>query len=174
MAGHCRKAARPSIRPGLGDVPPVSASAQRSPCVSTPRRALAAAALGLLLAACGDTAATPQVVGQTPVTAATVTVRQTGLAAAVVDQSSVHFAIDGSGGLVISASVRSQAHHAVTLSIRASLYDGSGALIGDAAGGTLAVPHDGTAALRLTGPAPRGTITSATFEVSTAAAPTPT
>lgn len=137
------------------------------------RRLLAACALGAL-AACGQEAPVPQVVHQTPVTAAAgVAVRQTGSAPAVIDQSSVHFSIDASGGVVISTTVRSQAQAKITLMVRASLYDATGALIGDADGGALSVAPGAAVAVRVTGPAPHGTIASATFEVTSVASPTP-
>lgn len=135
------------------------------------RWGLLALPVACLLAACG-TAPQAEVASATPLTAQTVTVRQSGNAAAQLVTSTITFQLDGSGSLVIHADAISQAAAAQTITARASLYDASGGLIGDATGGQIAVPAGETASLQLNGPAPHGTIASATVELSSVAAPT--
>lgn len=125
-----------------------------------------------LTAACGATTQ-PEVASATPLTAQTVTVKQTGNAAAQLDTSSITFQLDNSGSLVIHADVTSQATAPQTITARASLYDASGRLIGDATGGAIAIQPGATATLQLNGPTPHGTIASGTIELSNVAAPTP-
>lgn len=134
---------------------------------------LCAAPIAAVMAGCGSTSAQPEVGTATPLTARTVTVKQTGNAAARLDTASITFQRDSSGSLVIQAGVTSQAPAAETITARASLYDSAGALIGDASGGAVSVPPGGTVTLQLNGPAPHGTIVTGTFELSQVAAPTP-
>ena len=135
---------------------------------------LVAALCGATLAACGTSASQPEVQSSPPLTAQSVTVRQTGNASAQIVTSTITYQLDDSGGLVIQLSVQSQAASAQTITARASVYDAKGNLIGDATGGQLSVAAGSTAALQLNGPAPTGTIASTVFEVSTVASPTPT
>ena len=139
-----------------------------------PRGPLVAALCGAALAACGSSAAQPEVQSSPPLTAQSVTVRQTGNADAQIVGSSAGFQLDGSGALVIRLSVHSQAASAQSITVRASLYDARSNLIGDATGGQISVAPGSTAALQLTGPAPNGTIAGAVFEVSNVPSPTPT
>ena len=126
-----------------------------------------------LAAACGSSATQPEVGTAPPLTAQSVTVRQTGNASAQIVTSTITYQIDDSGGLVIHLNVQSQSAAAQTISARASLYDAKGNLIGDATGGQISVPPGSTASLQLNGPAPTGTIASTVFEVSNVASPTP-
>lgn len=124
------------------------------------------------LAGCGS--ATQSEVGATSrLTTGSVAVRQSGTAQVQLQQSSVTYRLDDSGGLVVTLSVTSEASSAQTIMARATLYSSSGAVIGDASGGTTAVPAGGTATLQLNGPAPQGTIASAVFEITALNAPTP-
>lgn len=124
------------------------------------------AAAALALAACGSTTI-PQVASQTPLTAGTIAIRQTGDAPVLIDQSSVSFTLDTSGSLVVRARIRSQASGKVVVVVRASLFDARGNQIGDATGGQLDVPPGTETALQLNGPTPHGTIAGATFEATT-------
>ena len=138
------------------------------------RGPLVAALCGATLAACGTSAPQPEVQSSPPLTAQSVTVRQTGNASAQIVTSTITYQLDDSGGLVIHLGVHSQSASAQTITARASLYDAKGNLIGDATGGQLSVAAGGTATLELNGPAPTGTIASTAFEVSNLASPTPT
>lgn len=138
------------------------------------RAPLVAALCGATLVACGTSASQPEVQSSPPLTAPSVTVRQTGNAAAQIVTSTITYQLDDSGGLVIHLSVQSQSATAQTITARASVYDAKGNLIGDATGGQLSVAAEGTAVLQLNGPAPTGTIASTVFEISNVASPTPT
>ena len=138
------------------------------------RGSLVAAVCGATLAACGTSASQPEVQSSPPLTAQSVTVRQTGNAPAQIITSTITYQLDDSGGLVIHLSVQSQSASAQTITARASVYDIKGNLIGDATGGQISVAAGSTAALQLNGPAPTGTIASTVFEVSSVASPTPT
>ena len=137
------------------------------------RGPLLAALCGATLAACGSAASQPEVQSSPPLTAHSVTVRQTGNASAEIVNSTITYLLDDSGGLVIHLSVQSQAASAQTITARASVYDTKGNLIGDATGGQLSVAAGSTASLQLNGPAPTGTIASTVFEVTNVASPTP-
>jgi hypothetical protein len=134
---------------------------------------LVAVLCGANLAACGSAASQPEVQAAPPLTAQSVTVRQTGNASAQIVSSTITYQRDESGGLVIHVSVQSQAASAQTITARASLYDAKGDLVGDASGGQISVAPGATAALQLNGPAPAGTIASTVFEVSNVPSPTP-
>ena len=138
---------------------------------TTLRRCLAAGLVVVGLAACGET---PQVnqAAASPLTAATVAVRQTGDAAITIKDGSITWHLDDARLLQVGMVVHSTAARAQTVSLRASIYDAGGRLIGDAAGGTLNVKPRSDAQITLTGPAPNGTIASATFEIRTTASPT--
>ena len=134
---------------------------------------LAVIAVALLGAGgCGDSSRVPEVVTQTPMSLARITVRQTGSAAVTIDPGTVSFATDAAGTLVVKATVRSGARQSQTIIIRASIFDPSGTLVGDATGGQVAVSPGQSASIQLNGPAPHGTIASATFEVTSQPSPT--
>lgn len=137
------------------------------------RGPLVAVLCGATLAACGSSAAQPQAQSSPPLTARSVTVRQTGNASAQIVSSTITYQLDDSGGLVIHVSVQSQSASAQTITARASLFDSKSNLIGDATGGQISVTPGSTAELQLNGPAPTGTIASTVFEVSNVASPTP-
>jgi hypothetical protein len=123
------------------------------------------------IAACGSATSQTEVQSSPPLTAQSVTVRQTGNAAAQIVTSTITYQLDASGALVIHLNVQSQANSAQTITARASLYDAKGDVVGDATGGQVAVPAGGTAALQLNGPAPQATIAGTVFEVSSVATP---
>lgn len=135
---------------------------------------IAAVCGGATLAACGTAAPQPEVQSAPPLTAPSVTVRQTGNAPAQIVTSTITYQLDDSGGLVIRLSVQSQSASAQTITARASLFDAKGNLIGDATGGVISVAPGSTASLQLNGPAPTGTIAGTVFEVSSVASPTAT
>jgi len=124
--------------------------------------------------ACGDTTRLPEAPATGALTAPPVRIDQTGNAAARINGSTVTFQLDDSGSLVVHVTVRSTAQNAQTLAIRASLFDSSDNIVGDATGGTVNVGPGVSLPVELTGPAPNGTIASARFELTTQAAPTPT
>lgn len=125
-----------------------------------------------MLVACGSSAQ-PVAQASPPLTAQSVAVHQTGNGAARIVTSSITYQVDDSGSLVIHLSAQSQSAAPETVTVRASLFDSGGNLIGDASGGQVQVPASGSASIQLNGPAPHGTISSAVFEVSDVAAPTP-
>jgi hypothetical protein len=130
-------------------------------------------AAGLVVVACGtDTPHVPEAAA-TPLTAATVALKQTGDALVSIDQSSVHYRLDDARLIQITLSLHSQAPTAQSVSVLASLYDESGRLIGDASGGATDVPPNASTQVRLSGPDPNGTISSATFEVHLTQSSTP-
>jgi hypothetical protein len=136
------------------------------------RRALLPA-VAVALVACGsDTPSVPQA-AVTPLIAASVSVRQTGDAPVKLAAGSVGWTIDDAKLVNVTLTVHSTATKAVTVSARASLYDKDGKVIGDATGGTLQVQPNSDVQLKLTGPTPNGTVSSATFEFTTIPAPTP-
>jgi hypothetical protein len=136
------------------------------------RLSIIAAIFAGVLVACGSS---PQPVAQAspPLTTQSVDARQTGNGAARIIASSITYQIDNSGSLVIHLSVQSQAATPETVTVRASLFDSGGNLIGDATGGQVQVPPSGSASIQLNGPAPHGTIASAVYEVSDVPAATP-
>lgn len=136
-----------------------------------PRGALAALLVALLLAACGNATRIPQTGGQPPFRTATVTVEQTGDAPVAVDRASASFSLDASGSLTVHVVVRSTAAVAVTVVLRASLFSPSGALVGDATGGSLSLAPGASQAVELNGPRPNGTIARAVFETTALARP---
>ena len=126
----------------------------------------------LALAAC-DSSSQPEVGQASPLTNGTVSATATGSAAVQLQQSTISYKVDNSGSLVIQLSVVSTASSQQSIAARASLYDASGTVIGDAVGGQVAVPPGGTASLELTGPRPNGTINSSVFEFTVVKGPTP-
>jgi hypothetical protein len=141
-------------------------------CAAGLRRLLFGVAVAGLAAACGSQTQ-PEVQSATPLTAQTVTVRQTGNAQAQLLTSTITFQVDDSGSLVIHADVMSQSGSAQTITARASLYDSTGSIIGDATGGQIAVAPGATTSLQLNGPGPHGTIASAVVELTEVPAATP-
>jgi hypothetical protein len=125
-----------------------------------------------MLAACGS-ASQPEAVSAMPLTAASVSVTQTGNAQAKLVATSVSYKVDLSGSLVIQLSVTSTATSPQTVMVRASLFNAPGTLIGDAQGSATQVAPGATVAMELNGPAPNGTIASATFEITNTSAPAP-
>jgi hypothetical protein len=126
------------------------------------------------LAACGSQTRLQEAPARGPLAASKVAVTTTGNAPATVDQSSVTFGLDDSGALVVHLHLTSRASTSESVSIRASLFSSTGALIGDATGGAVNVARGATVTVELNGPAPDGTISSATIELTAQASPTPT
>lgn len=145
---------------------------------STPHAGPAVALLltvtAAVLVGCGSTTKLPEAPATGPLTSGSVQIKQTGNAAAQVDPASVTFQIDNSGSLVVRLRVTSNAGRPQTLAVRASLFDSSGGIIGDATGGDIGLPPGAPASFELNGPAPAGTIAAATFEMTAQASPTPT
>jgi hypothetical protein len=128
-----------------------------------------ACATALLLVApsgCGDDTKIPQAVSATPFATSTVAITQRGNADATIDANSVSFKLDDSRSLVVRATLTSHATSLISVSVRASLYDPSHNLVGDAIGGQVKVQPKQQTTLSLSGPTPLGTIASAVFEVS--------
>ncbi|MHB8717806.1 MAG: hypothetical protein ACYDAC_02790 [Candidatus Dormibacteria bacterium] len=131
----------------------------------------AAAVIGV--AACGSVTL-PVAPTTSPFDTAHLSVRTTGNAPVTVDTASVSFHLDDAGTLVGTVSITSHAALTTTVMVRVSLYSPSGSLVGDATGGKVQVPPDTPTDIRLSGPAPVGTIASATVEVSLPPPPTQT
>ena len=123
------------------------------------------------VAACGDSTVLPQ--AQTG-GAASVRIEQSGPAHAQIDASHVTFQIDNSGTLVVNLTVRSTESSPQTLTLRASLYDAAGKVIGTATGGVVNLASGASTLILLNGAPPTGTIAAARFEVTAQGAPTPT
>jgi len=140
--------------------------------VSTGSRALVAVA-SLLVVACGDSSVTVPQAAPSALIAGTVTVKQTGDAPVSIVTGSASWKIDDARLVDVGLTVHCTASTAVTVSARASLYDSSGKLVGDATGGQLNVKPGADSRLMLTGPTPTGTVSSATFEFTTIPAATP-
>ncbi|HXA29828.1 MAG TPA: hypothetical protein VN193_13900 [Candidatus Angelobacter sp.] len=136
------------------------------------RRALLPA-LGLFVVACGDAAVTVPQAAATPLLAAEISVKQTGDAPVKMDQSSLRWQVDDARLVNVSLTVHSMAGAAVTMSGRATLYDKDGKPVGDVSGGALNVAAGADVQLKMTGPTPNGTVTSATFEFTTVPSATP-
>ncbi|GAC1343883.1 MAG: hypothetical protein NVSMB29_17040 [Candidatus Dormibacteria bacterium] len=136
------------------------------------RLALAAAALGLVLTGCGsDPPHLPAALSATPVAVANVAITQTGDPAITIEPASVSFGLDDARLLVVRLRVRSGAAGPVTVMVRTSIFDSADHLVGDATGGLDGVGPGSTMPIRLTGPTPTGTISRATIEITTKAAP---
>ena len=131
------------------------------------RRLAAAAGLGILLAACSDTASIREASTAPPLTAARVDVTLTGDAGVTIPDPThdVTFRLDDARLLAIDLVVHSQARASQTAAVKATLFDASGLIIGDASGGSTALQPGQDGSFRLTGPLPTGTIAKATFEV---------
>jgi hypothetical protein len=132
----------------------------------------AAALLLGALTGCGDETHLPVVPTATPFLAGSVAVTQMGNADITIDARSVTFMLDPSRSLVVHLTLVSTAAAPVTVSIRASIYDPSHNIIGDATGANVTVPPNQPTSAQLTGPNPLGTIAAATFEVTGVAPPT--
>lgn len=128
--------------------------------------ACATALLLVALSGCGDDTKIPQAVSATPFATSTVAITQRGNADATIDANSVSFKLDDSRSLVVRATLTSHATSLISVSVRASLYDPSHNLVGDAIGGQVKVQPRQQTTLSLSGPTPLGTIASAVFELS--------
>jgi hypothetical protein len=128
--------------------------------------ACATALLLVALSGCGDDTKIPQAVSATPFATSTVAITQRGNADATIDANSVSFKLDDSRSLVVRATLTSHATSLISVSVRASLYDPSHNLVGDAIGGQVKVQPKQQTTLSLSGPTPLGTIASAVLEVS--------
>jgi hypothetical protein len=126
------------------------------------------------VAACGDSTILPQAQTTGALTAASVRIEQSGPAHAQIDASHVTFQIDNSGTLVVNLTLRSTESSPQTLTLRASLYDAAGKVIGTATGGVVNLASGASTLVLLNGGAPNGTIAAARFEVTAQGAPTPT
>ena len=133
--------------------------------------ACAASLLLVGLTGCGDDTKLPQAAAATPFTAAAVAITQQGNADVSIDDTSVRFVLDGTRSLVVHLSLTSNVTKPVTISVRASLFDPTHKLVGDAVGGQINVQPGQVTAVELSGPTPLGTIASAVFEASTRASP---
>lgn len=142
------------------------------PAPTTARRGLLAAA-AMLVVACGSETPQVQQAAASPLTAGTVAFKQTGDAAVTIDQASITYKLDDARLLVVTLNLYSAAPTAQTVNVRASLFDKSGRLIGDATGSDINVTPNPAAPVILSGPHPNGTIASATFEVHLVPSPTP-
>jgi hypothetical protein len=142
------------------------------PAPTTVLRGLLATAAMLVVACGSDTPHVQQAVAS-PLTEGSVGFKQTGDAAAAIDRSSITYRLDDARLLVVTLNLRSTATTAQTIGVRASLYDKSGKLIGDATGGELNVQPNATVQVILSGPHPNGTVASATFEVHQGVSTTP-
>jgi hypothetical protein len=129
--------------------------------------------VALAVVACGDSAPSVPQAATSPLIGASVSIRQTGDAPVQVVQNSAVWSIDDAKLVNVTVTVHSAAATAVTVTGRASLYDRAGKLVGDATGGQLNVPPGKDIQLKLTGPTPTGTVSSATFEFTTIPAATP-
>jgi hypothetical protein len=131
----------------------------------------AGAFLGLLIsvlfaAACGETIKLPEAPQTPPLTAAAVSVKQTGNAPVGIVPGSITYRLDDSGSLVVDLQLTSHAKSTQSIMVRASLYGPGGSLVGDATGGEVGVTPGATAPIERNGPRPSAQIVSATFEVT--------
>ena len=132
---------------------------------------LAPLAGGLLLAGCGGPPVIDQAVSQTPLAATNVTVTQTGDSDVTIPAGGVTFSQDAARLLVVDVRLRFSAAQARTIALRATVYDSTGRIVGDATGGAVQVQPGGEITVELSGPTPRGTIAAVTVEVHTVPAP---
>jgi hypothetical protein len=135
---------------------------------------LAPLAGGLLLTGCGDPPVVDQATTQTPLTAANVVVTQTGDTDISVPPGGVSFRLDAARLLVIDVRAHSAAPAPRTVVLRATLYDATGRIVGDADGGAIQVGPGTETTVQLSGPTPSGTIAAVTLEVHTVPAPAAT
>ena len=130
-------------------------------------------AVALLATGCGSTTKLPQAPAGGALTASTVSVTVTGNAQATVGRP-VTFMIDDAGTLVTKAQVTSTGGSSESVEITGTLFDAGGKPIGDVSGGAINLSPGASQLVEMTGPAPVGTISSVTFEVTTQRSPTPT
>lgn len=130
------------------------------------------AASGLLLAGCGGSGTADEAVNATPVAVPNVAITQTGDTDISIPTDQVTFALDASQLLVIDLHLHSAAAAPRTVAVRATVYDRSGRIVGDATGAAIRVQPGVDTPVELSGPTPNGTIASATLEVHTVPSPT--
>ena len=135
---------------------------------------LALAPLALAVSACGSDVKLPEAPHTSPLKASTVPITQTGSGLATIDPSSITYSLDAAGSLVVKLSLTSTAAGTQTFAIRGSLYNDEGSIIDDVTGGSVNVAPGSTTRVVLNGIPPDGTISSARYEVTGTAAPTPT
>jgi hypothetical protein len=133
---------------------------------------LAPLAGGLLLA-CGGPPVIDQVVNQTPLAVPNVVVTQTGDPDVVIPPGGVTFSQDAARLLVIDIRLRFTGAQPRTVALRATVYDATGRIVGDATGGAIQVTPGSEIPVELSGPTPSGTIAAVTVEVHTVPAPSP-
>lgn len=129
--------------------------------------------VALAVVACGDSTPSVPQAASTPLLGSGIGIKQTGDAQVQIVQDSARWKIDDARLVDVTFTVHSKAAAAETVSVRASLYDKGGRLVGDAVGGQLNVQPGQDAQVTLTGPTPSGTVASATFEFTTIPAATP-
>ena len=132
---------------------------------------LAPLAGGLLLAGCGGPPVIDQAVSQTPLAAANVTVTQTGDSDVTIPPGGVTFSQDAARLLVVDVKLRFSAAQPRTIALRATVYDSTGRIVGDATGGAVQVKPGSEVTVELSGPTPTGTIAAVTVEAHTVPAP---
>jgi hypothetical protein len=132
---------------------------------------LAPLAGGLLLAGCGGPPVIDQAVSQTPLAAANVTVTQTGDSDVTIPSGGVTFSQDAARLLVVDVKLHFTAAQPRTITLRATVYDSTGRIVGDATGGAVQVKPGSEVTVELSGPTPTGTIAAVTVEVHTVPAP---
>jgi len=137
---------------------------------AVPRALVCLAAL--LAVACGDSTPHVQQAAAAPLTEASVSLKQTGNAPLTI-QPGATYRLDDAHLLEVSLTVHSIAKQAETVSIHGSFFDKSGKLIGDATGSQLNVAPGSDVQVKLSGPAPNGTIAAATYEATTIPTATP-
>ena len=135
-------------------------------------RALGIAA-ALVVVACGSDTPHVEQAGSAPLTESSVTLKQTGNAAIAIVAGSVQYKLDDARLLQVTLTLHSSAAGLQTVTLRGSLYDKAGRLVGDASGGQLGVAPGSTTTVTLSGPTPTGVIAAATYEITTIPAPTP-
>jgi hypothetical protein len=126
---------------------------------------------GGLLLACGGPAVIDQAVNQTPLAVSNVAVTQTGDSDVVIVPGGVTFSQDAARLLVIDIRLRFTGSQPRTVALRATVYDSTGRIVGDATGGVTRVTPGSEVPVELSGPTPSGTISAATVEVHTVPAP---
>ena len=125
----------------------------------------------MLLAGCGGPPVVDQAVTQTPLAAANVVVTQTGDSDVTIPPGGVTFSLDAARLLVVDVKVRFSAPMPRTVALRATVYDATGRIVGDATGGAIQVVPGSEIGVELSGPTPTGTIAAVTVEVHTVPAP---
>ena len=126
----------------------------------------------LAVVACGETPHVDQA-ASAPLTESSVGLKQTGNAQVSIVSGSVSYKLDDARLLQVTLTVHSKATTAQTVTVRGSLTDKTGRLVGDATGSQLNVAPGSDSTITLSGPNPTGTIANATYELSTIPAATP-